>query len=73
MARICGVCRRAPREGEELRPIRLTAQEDMDARGVAVTELGLYAACEECVSDHRQRLGGRTGVHPDQIPAWDMC
>jgi len=54
MARQCGVCKQAPREGEEMRPIRLRTDAELEAFGIA--EVGLYSACSECGDKKRQIL-----------------
>jgi hypothetical protein len=69
MARKCGVCGLAPREGEEMRPIRLRTEEDLEAS--AATELGLYSSCAECVDKHRARVAKRSNGQfktPESIP-----
>jgi hypothetical protein len=71
MARICAVCQRPPREGEEMFPIRLREQEDLDATGR--DKLALYSACRECVEAHRIRVAHRQGCDPSQITNHAMC
>jgi hypothetical protein len=54
MARQCGICKKAPREGEEMRPVRLRTEAELEA--FMVTEAGLYSSCLECVEKKRQMV-----------------
>jgi hypothetical protein len=72
MARICGVCLRPPREGEEMRPIRL-AEDDLGGKAMAVGETGLYQACEECVENHRERLAEKRALPVEAISNNALC
>ena len=75
MARICNLCGRAPREGEDMFPIRLREPEDLDA--TEAKELGLYQACLDCVAAHRQRVFDRSEdgewSSPAAIPNNALC
>jgi len=71
MSRICPVCNRPPREGEEMRPMRLT-EEDLSA-DLKASEVGLYSACSECVDAHRIRVALRTGKEPGQVTNNGLC
>ena len=68
MARKCGVCGKAPREGEEMRPMRLRTEEDLEASGAE--ELGLYSACLECLEEKRLRVfnANEEYVSIEQVP-----
>lgn len=68
--RICGVCLRPPREGEEMRGVRLT---EADLEGYPVTEPGLYSACSECVSAHRRRVAEQRGKLESQVSYNELC
>jgi len=70
MARICGTCLRPPREGQEMRPIRLT--ED-DLEHTVTKEVGLYQACKECVDAHRLRYSEREQVPLETITNNMLC
>lgn len=70
MARICVLCRQPPREGQEMRPIRLS--ED-DLEFCSVDEVGLYSACMECVADHRKRTAKRLNMKPEEVSNNQMC
>ena len=71
MARVCAVCWRPPREGEEMRPIRIRTEEDMAATGI--DEVSLRQACLECVEEHRIRLAASQGVEPSTVTNNAMC
>ena len=71
MPRICSVCQRPPREGEEMRPMRIT-EEDLSA-DLKTDELGLYSACSECVDAHRERVALRIGKEPSQVTNNELC
>jgi hypothetical protein len=51
-------------------PIRLT--ED-DLPHTKAQEVGLYAACLECVAEHRQRVAERLHVELTEITNNAMC
>jgi hypothetical protein len=70
MPRICGVCLRPPREGEEMRAIRL-GEDDLEF--VAVSEVGLYSACSECVESQRGRVASRLDREPQQVTNHELC
>ena len=70
MARRCGCCGLAPREGEEMFPIRLTAD---DLPHTPAVEEGLYGACIECTEQHRKRVAERTGKELAEVTNRDMC
>ena len=71
MARICGVCQRPPREGEEMRPIRLREPEDLEQ--TKAKELGLYSSCLDCVEAHRERFAERNDMKPEEVTNHMMC
>ena len=71
MSRICAVCQRPPREGEEMRPMRLT--EDDLSDDLKASEPGLYSACSECVEEHRIRVAQRTGQKVEQVTNNGLC
>lgn len=65
MARICGLCRKAPREGEGMEILRIREDDDMKATGIE--ELGLYGVCVECFDAHRQRMAEKLGIEVNAI------
>lgn len=71
MARICGVCKQPPREGQEMRPIRL-AEDDLQ-HWDTVTETGLYSSCLDCVEVHRKRVAEKLSLSVDQVTNNMMC
>ncbi len=48
--RRCGVCKRAPREDDGFRLLRIKKGDRSN------TKIGLYAACSECYEDHRKAI-----------------
>ncbi len=48
--RICGICKLALREDDSYQLVRLRPGDKDDV------EIGLYHACGECASEHRERL-----------------
>ncbi len=70
MARICGVCKQPPREGQEMRPIRIK-DEDLEESGAH--EVGLFQSCIECCDKHRIRVAARNGVETDKVSNNAMC
>lgn len=70
MSRICGVCKQPPREGQEMRPIRIY---EVDLEESGAHEVGLFQACIECVDLHRIRYAARTGVEAGRLPNNAMC
>ncbi len=48
--RRCGVCKRALREDDSFRLLRIKEGDRPD------TEIGLYHACSECEEDHRKSI-----------------
>jgi len=48
--RRCGVCKRAPREDDSFRLLRIKKGDRPN------TKIGLYAACSECHEDHRKAI-----------------
>lgn len=72
MARVCGVCNKSPREGEAMRPIRLAKGDRKGEDGKAV-EPGLYSACAECVTLHREAVAKRRKCPPSDVSGNDLC
>jgi len=81
MARQCGVCGQPPREGEEMRPIRL-GTEDVEAvkellseggRKMRHEEIGLYMSCEECFTSHRKRVADRLEIELSAVTNGQLC
>ena len=70
MARICGVCERAPREGEEMFPVRI---KKADLKSSGAKEEGLYQACLECTESHRKRYAKRSGKALEEVTNHMMC
>lgn len=70
MARICGVCKQPPREGQEMFPIRL-AEEDLKV--TPAVEVGLYSACLECVGAHRERVAKKRKCKVEDLSNNDLC
>ena len=70
MSRMCGVCKQPPREGQEMRPIRIY-EEDLEASGAH--EVGLFSSCIECVDKHRVRVAERLGVEANKVSNNAMC
>ena len=71
MARICGICKRAPREGEGMRPVRLS-DEDL-ASFPTVSEVGLYSACVECHDTQAERVAEKLGVDRAKVTNHMLC
>ena len=67
MARVCGVCEQNPREGHEMRPIRLSKGE------VKGKEPGLYDACDDCMTAKRETLAEERGVELHEVPYLDLA
>lgn len=58
MARICGICRRSPREDDGMEhPVRL--HEDDFRDGEKVLTPGVYQACSDCVDKFAPRIEER--------------
>lgn len=57
MSRTCPLCQLSPREGDVMRPIRISTEEEQKA--TKAPELGLYSACEECQSLKRKAVQER--------------
>jgi hypothetical protein len=58
---------RPPREGEDMRPMRLS-EDDIEDK-----EPGLYQACSECVEEHRERIAERLGVDVEMVTNNGLC
>jgi len=71
VARICGVCLRPPREGEEMRAVRLFEEDCQN--GLVGRDPGLYSACMECVEEHRVRVALRMECEPSQVSNNALC
>lgn len=54
MTRICAICQKPPREGEEMRNIRLRTPEDFKATGI--DEVSLRSSCLDCFQAHKERM-----------------
>lgn len=70
MARKCGVCKRAPREGEEMRPVRFREEDLEDFEGL--DEAGLYATCLECTEKKRSLIAERKGCDPSSVSNYGL-
>ena len=79
MSRICAICKRPPREGEEMRPMRLKdgdivkMPDDTEVTAGNGIESGLYSACLECVDDHRKRVAAREGKEVAEVTNRGLC
>lgn len=71
MPRICGVCRISPREGEEMRCVRVREEDAEELRAVLkldfTIEPGLYQAIEEVVNAYRPIVAARLGVEEGEV------
>jgi hypothetical protein len=72
MARQCGICKRAPREGAAMQAVRVR---NSDFAGFTPEGgEGLYSACEDCVASLKPRIVERinaeygTQFTPEDIP-----
>ena len=75
--RLCGLCRRSPREDDAMgRPVRLKAEDLAGARphlskGVpADAEPGLYQLCEDCLEALVPVVDARLGTEQIEDPRW---
>lgn len=64
---VCGVCRRAMREGDDGTPLRLTARE---ADGLSVRP-ALYDACADCVAFFRPAIYARLDADGLTLPPYE--
>lgn len=71
MARICGVSKISPREGEEMRCVRVR-EEDVEALKEALglagdIEPGMYQVIEETVEAYRPIVAERLGLEVSEV------
>ncbi len=67
MARICGVCKLAFREGTEGFPMRLRPGDKEDV------EEGLYSGCGDCVAEHRERIAVDLELPVESVTNHMLC
>ncbi len=71
MARICGVCRQPPREGQEMRAMRV--HEDHLEKYPEISEPGLYSACLECTDAHRKLIAEEREIEVTAVTNHMLC
>lgn len=69
MARTCPLCGLSPREGDVMRPVRLSTEAQLEVTPHA-NELGLYAGCGEC-QDKLRKVG--SGALPEKGQSQTMA
>ena len=65
--RTCPICKQPPREGQEMRPLRLA---EGDRPGA---EPGLYSACVECHQAMRPIIAQRLGKPAEELTHDDFA
>jgi hypothetical protein len=67
MARMCGICRRAPREDDPMSCLRLHSD---DVKGLKLAP-GLYQACVECIEQFTPVMRARM-IKTQPIPDFEV-
>ncbi len=63
----CGICKRPPRPGDDLKKIRLHQDDMVDKKYPEPKAPGLYQCCPECYDLYLPHVAARLGKTHDQM------